>query len=210
VADAHSLHALSEALRRLPGVGVKSAARMAYHLLQHDRAGALQLATTLMQAVEQVRHCELCHTFTESAVCSTCLDPARDRTQLCVVETPADQSALERTGAYKGLYFVLMGKLSPLDDIGPHDIGLQKLFDRLGGAAFSGLSDAYPAVKEVILATNFTAEGEATAHVIAQALRATDIQVTRLSRGVPVGSELEYVDLGTIAHALVDRRSATG
>ncbi len=210
MADAHALHALSDALRRLPGVGVKSAARMAYHLLQHDRAGALQIATALVQAVDQVRHCELCHTFTESAVCSTCLDPRRDRSQLCVVETPADQSALERTGAYKGLYFVLMGKLSPLDGIGPHDIGLQKLFDRLAGAEFSGLSEAYPPVKEVILATNFTAEGEATAHVIAQALRTSDIQVTRLSRGVPVGSELEYVDLGTIAHALVDRRSATG
>lgn len=209
MADSHSLDALTEALRRLPGVGVKSAARMAYHLLQHDRAGALQLATTLAQAVDQVRHCELCHTFTESVVCSTCLNPARDRTQLCVVETPADQSALERTGAYKGLYFVLMGKLSPLDGIGPHDIGLQKLFDRLGGGMFSGLGADYPLVSEVILATNFTAEGEATAHVIAQALKSTGMQVTRLSRGVPVGSELEYVDLGTIAHALVDRRSAS-
>ena len=208
MADAHSLEALTEALRRLPGVGLKSAGRMAFHLLQHDRAGALQLSAALAQAVDQVRHCNLCHTFTESAVCSTCLDDRRDRSKLCVVETPADQSALERTGAYKGLYFVLMGKLSPLDGIGPHEIGLQKLFDRLGGADLGGLPEAYPAVKEVILATNFTAEGEATAHVNAQALRTTDIQVTRLSRGVPVGSELEYVDLGTIAHALVDRRSA--
>lgn len=206
MADAHSLAALTEALRRLPGVGQKSAARMAFHLLQHDRAGALQLAATLTQAVEQVRHCELCHTFTEHALCSTCLDTRRDRSQLCVVETPADQAALERTGAYKGLYFVLMGKLSPLDGIGPRDIGLHKLFDRLGGAEFSGLSEAYPQVGEVILATNFTAEGESTAHVVAQALRNSGIQVTRLSRGVPVGSELEYVDLGTIAHALVDRR----
>ncbi len=210
MADAHALDALTDALRRLPGVGLKSAARMAFHLLQHDRAGALQLATTLTQAVEQVRHCGLCHTFTQSLVCSTCLDARRDRTQLCVVETPADQSALERTGAYRGLYFVLMGKLSPLDGIGPREIGLQKLFDRLGGVELPAQFEAYPAVKEVILATNFTAEGEATAHVIAQALRATDIQVTRLSRGVPVGSELEYVDLGTIAHALVDRRSAGG
>lgn len=208
MADSHSLDALTEALRRLPGVGAKSAARMAFHLLQHDRAGALQLATTLAQAVDQVHHCELCHTFTESVVCSTCLDTTRDRSKLCVVETPADQSALERTGAYKGLYFVLMGKLSPLDGIGPGDIGLQKLFDRLGGAEHPTMADEFPAVREVILATNFTAEGESTAHVIAQALRATDIQVTRLSRGVPVGSELEYVDLGTIAHALVDRRSA--
>ena len=207
MADSHSLDALTEALRRLPGVGAKSAARMAFHLLQHDRAGALQLATTLSQAVDQVRHCELCHTFTESRVCSTCHDLSRDRSKLCVVETPADQAALERTGAYKGLYFVLMGKLSPLDGIGPHDIGLHKLFDRLGGADHASIDPAFPPVTEVILATNFTAEGESTAHVIAQALRGTDIQVTRLSRGVPVGSELEYVDLGTIAHALVDRRS---
>ncbi len=210
MADAHSLDALTEALRRLPGVGAKSAARMAFHLMQHDRPGALQLAMALSQAVDQVQHCELCHTFTEQRVCSTCLDSSRDRSQLCVVETPADQAALERTGAYRGLYFVLMGKLSPLDNIGPHDIGLQKLFDRLGGANLPRLESEFPAVQEVILATNFTAEGEATAHVIAQALRETGLQVTRLSRGVPVGSELEYVDLGTIAHALVDRRSTQG
>ena len=208
MAQAHALQVLVEALRRLPGVGVKSASRMAFHLLQHDRAGARQLAQALQHACDSVHHCRLCHTFTEQEVCDTCLDASRDRSKLCVVETPADQSALERTQAFKGLYFVLMGKLSPLDGIGPHEIGLQKLFDRLGGPDLGGLPEAYPAVKEVILATNFTAEGEATAHVIAQALRATDIQVTRLSRGVPVGSELEYVDLGTIAHALVDRRSA--
>lgn len=210
MADAHSLDALTEALRRLPGVGAKSAARMAFHLMQHDRPGALQLAVALSQAVDQVQHCELCHTFTEQRVCGTCQDTLRDRTQLCVVETPADQAALERTGAYRGLYFVLMGKLSPLDNIGPHDIGLQKLFDRLGGAHLPALAADFPAVQEVILATNFTAEGEATAHVIAQALRESGLQVTRLSRGVPVGSELEYVDLGTIAHALVDRRSTQG
>ena len=210
MADAHSLEALTEALRRLPGVGAKSAARMAYHLLQHDRPGALQLAVALSQAVEQVQHCELCHTFTEQRVCSTCLDPTRDRSQLCVVETPADQAALERTGAYRGLFFVLMGRLSPLDNIGPHDIGLQKLFDRLGGAHLSVPETVFPPVHEVILATNFTAEGESTAHVIAQALRDSGLQVTRLSRGVPVGSELEYVDLGTIAHALVDRRNTLG
>ncbi|HRK37925.1 MAG TPA: recombination mediator RecR [Burkholderiaceae bacterium] len=210
MADAHSLDALTDALRRLPGVGAKSAARMAYHLLQHDRAGALQLSVALSHAVEQVQHCELCHTFTEQRVCSTCLDPARDRSQLCVVETPADQAALERTGAYRGLFFVLMGKLSPLDNIGPHDIGLQKLFDRLGGVHLAVPDMVFPPVQEVILATNFTAEGEATAHVIAQALRDSGLQVTRLSRGVPVGSELEYVDLGTIAHALVDRRNTLG
>ncbi len=202
MADNHSLELLIQSLRRLPGVGVKSAQRMAFHLLQHDREGAVQLARALEHAVQSVQHCSLCHTFTEDEVCPTCRDPRRDHGQLCVVETPADQAAMERTGAYKGLYFVLMGKLSPLDGVGPRDIGLQKLFDRIDGAA-----SAEPAVREVILATNFTAEGETTAHVIAQALKGrSGVQVTRLARGVPVGSELEYVDLGTIAHALVDRR----
>jgi recombination protein RecR len=196
MADTNALNALIDALRRLPGVGVKSASRMAFHLLQHDRAGAQVLAQALQQAATQIRHCSLCHTFTEGEVCSTCLDPRRDRSKLCVVETPADQAAVERTGAFKGLYFVLMGKLSPLDGIGPKDIGLAKLFAR----ATDGQ------VQEVILATNFTAEGEATAHVIGEALKARGLNVTRLARGVPAGSELEYVDLGTIAHALVDRR----
>jgi recombination protein RecR len=201
MAETHSLELLVQALRRLPGVGVKSAQRMAFHLLQHDREGAVQLARALQHASTTVRHCALCHTFTEGEVCPTCLDPRRDRGQLCVVETPADQAALERTGAFKGLYFVLMGKLSPLDGVGPRDIGLQKLLERVDALA-SGARE----VREVILATNFTAEGETTAHVIAQALKARGIQVTRLARGVPVGSELEYVDLGTIAHALIDRR----
>jgi len=191
-----TLNALIDALRRLPGVGVKSASRMAFHLLQHDREGAQLLAQALMQATARIRHCSLCHTFTEDEVCSTCRDPNRDATKLCVVETPADQAALERTAAYRGRYFVLMGKLSPLDGIGPREIGLGKLFER----ATDGR------VQEVILATNFTAEGEATAHVIGEALRQRGLKVTRLARGVPAGSELEYVDLGTIAHALVDRR----
>src|SRR4051812_9938283 len=203
-----SLQALIEALRRLPGVGVKSASRMAFHLLQHDREGAHVLSRALEQASTRVRHCSECHTFTEGEVCATCASPQRDRSKLCVVETPADQAALERTLAYKGLYFVLMGKLSPLDGIGPNDIGLQKLFDRVVPRDASGqpLPLGERDVQEVILATNFTAEGEATAHVIAQALKSRGVQVTRLARGVPVGSELEYVDLGTIAHALVDRR----
>ena len=192
----NTLDALIQALRRLPGVGVKSAARMAFHLLQHDRAGAQLLSQALAQAADHVHHCTRCHTFTEAEVCEVCLDPERDATRLCVVETPADQSALERTGAFKGLYFVLMGRLSPLDGVGPRDIGVQKLLQR----ATDGV------VQEVILATNFTAEGETTAHVIGEALKARGLQVTRLARGVPVGSELEYVDLGTIAHALVDRR----
>jgi recombination protein RecR len=198
VADSNSLDALIQALRRLPGVGVKSASRMAFHLLQRDRPGALSLSQALQHAVESVRHCERCHTFTQNSVCATCLNPARDASKLCVVETPADQSAVERTGAYKGLYFVLMGKLSPLDGIGPKDIGLKGLFER----ACDGT------VQEVILATNFTAEGEATAHVISEGLKARGLQLSRLARGVPVGSELEYVDLGTIAHALVDRRQS--
>jgi recombination protein RecR len=192
----NALPALIEALRRLPGVGVKSASRMAFHLLQHDRDGALRLAQALQQATERVRHCTLCHTFTEGEVCATCASPQRDRSKLCVVETPADQAAVERTAAFNGLYFVLMGKLSPLDGIGPNEIGLAKLFERATAGE----------VQEVILATNFTAEGEATAHVIGEALKARGLQVTRLARGVPAGSELEYVDLGTIAHAMVDRR----
>lgn len=191
-----ALDALIEGLRRLPGVGVKSASRMAFHLLQHDRAAMHQLSGALEHAAANIRHCTRCHTFTEAEVCSTCNDPQRDATKLCVVETPADQAAVERTAAYKGLYFVLMGKLSPLDGIGPRDIGLAKLFDRAADGT----------VQEVILATNFTAEGEATAHVIGEALKSRGLKVTRLARGVPAGSELEYVDLGTIAHALVDRR----
>lgn len=196
MADTGSLDALVDALRRLPGVGVKSASRMAFHLLQHDRQGTQLLARALQEAAANVQHCELCNTFTEAKICQVCMDSRRDGSKLCVVETPADQAALERTGAFRGYYFVLMGRLSPLDGIGPKDIGLQKLFDR----ALDGT------VSEVILATNFTAEGEATAHVIGEALRQRGLTVTRLARGVPAGSELEYVDLGTIAHALVDRR----
>lgn len=208
MATSNALEALTQALRKLPGVGAKSAARMAFHLLQHDKSGALQIARALEHAVNSIRHCTLCNTLTELEICATCANPQRDRSKLCVVETPADQAALERTLAYRGLYFVLMGKLSPLDGVGPHDIGLQKLFDRVVPRDEHGepLPAASREVQEVILATNFTAEGEATAHVIAQALKSRGVQVTRLARGVPVGSELEYVDLGTIAHALVDRR----
>ena len=196
MSDAYTLDALTQALKGLPGVGIKSAARMAFHLMQRDRAAATRLSRALQEAVERVRHCSRCHTFTESEVCSMCQDAGRDHSKLCVVETPADQSAIERTASFKGLYFVLMGKLSPLDGIGPKDIGLAKLLER----AVDG------EVQEVILATNFTAEGEATAHVIAEMLKSKGLRVTRLARGVPAGSELEYVDLGTIAHALVDRR----
>jgi recombination protein RecR len=191
-----ALDGLVEALRRLPGVGQKSAQRMAFHLLQHDRDGAQRLAAALTQAVNNTRHCSRCHTFTEHAVCSTCSDPARDARQLCVVETPADQAALERSNSYRGLYFVLMGRISPLDGVGVDAIGAAPLLQR----AADGV------VEEVILATGFTAEGEVTAHALAQALKAQGLKVTRLARGVPAGSELEYVDLGTLAHALGDRR----
>lgn len=191
-----NLNALIEALRRLPGVGVKSAQRMAFHLLQHDRDGALRLANALTGAVAHVHHCQRCHTFSESALCGVCADDTRDASKLAVVETPADQAALERTGSYRGLYFVLMGRLSPLDGIGVRDIGVAELLERAADSA----------VQEVILALGFSAEGEATAHLLGQALRARGSNVTRLARGVPVGSELEFVDLSTIAHAMSDRR----
>ena len=190
------LDGLIDALRRLPGVGPKSAQRMAYHLLQHDRDGAQRLAAALQAAVQGVRHCARCHTYTEAEVCATCLDPRRDPRQLLVVETPADLAAIERSGSYRGLYFVLMGRLSPLDGVGPDAIGVAPLLARVADGE----------VAEVILATSFTAEGEATAHALAQALKTRGLAVTRLARGVPAGSELEYVDLATLAHALNDRR----
>jgi recombination protein RecR len=192
-----SLEFLSEALRRLPGVGPKSAQRIAYHLMQHDRDGAAMLGRALSQAVEKIHHCALCNTFTENDVCETCLDPDRDASLLCVVETPGDQLMIEQTMTYKGLYFVLMGRLSPLDGIGPKDIHLEKLMSR----ASDGV------VTEVVLATNFTNEGEATAHYISETLKARGLKVSRLARGVPVGGELEYVDAGTIARAMIDRRA---
>jgi recombination protein RecR len=193
-----SLDFLTEALRRLPGVGPKSAQRMAYHLLQHDREGAAMLSRALYQAVEAVHHCAMCNTFSETDVCELCSDPERDHALLCVVETPADQMMIEQTLTYKGLYFILMGRLSPLDGIGPKDIHLEKLVAR----AADGV------VQEVVLATNFTNEGEATAHYISEMLKARGLKVSRLARGVPVGGELEYVDAGTIARAMLDRRSA--
>lgn len=189
-----------DALRRLPGVGIKSASRMLMHLLQHDPAGALEIARALQAAVGSLRHCSQCHTFTDQEICTTCADASRDRSRLCVVETPADQAAMERTGAFDGLYFVLMGKLSPLDGLGPEKIGVHALIQRLDSHAQSD------PIREVILATSFTAEGEITAHFLSQAIQARGISVSRLARGIPIGSELEYVDLSTIAHAMVDRR----
>ena len=170
---------------------------MAYHLMQHDREGAALLGRALSQAVEKIHHCAMCNTFTENEVCETCMDEGRDTSLLCVVETPADQLMIEQTLTFKGLYFVLMGHLSPLDGIGPRDIHLEKLIAR----ATDGV------VTEVVLATNFTNEGEATAHYISETLKARGLKVSRLARGVPVGGELEYVDAGTIARAMLDRRS---
>ena len=188
---------LTEALRRLPGVGPKSAQRIAYHLMQHDRDGAALLSRALGEAVQKVQHCARCNTFTEAHVCETCLDPGRNPALLCVVETPADQLMIEQTLTFKGLYFVLMGRLSPLDGIGPKDIHLDRLISR-------ATDDV---VTEVVLATNFTNEGEATAHYISENLKARGLLVSRLARGVPVGGELEYVDAGTIARAMLDRRT---
>jgi recombination protein RecR len=192
-----ALQELIESLRALPGVGPKSAQRMAYHLLQHDRPGAMRLARSLSEAATRMRRCALCNSFTEAELCDLCAaDGHRDASQLCVVETPADLAMMEQTQAYRGLYFVLMGRISPLDGIGPGDVGVDKLLARAADGQ----------VREVVLATNFTHEGEATAHYLAEALKASGLKVTRLARGVPVGGELEYVDPGTIAHAFADRR----
>lgn len=192
-----SLDELIEALRCLPGVGPKSAQRMAYHLLQRDQGGAGRLGHALTHALEVLRHCERCNSFTEEAVCPRCANPRRDPSLLCVVEMPADLAMIEQTQSYNGLYYVLMGRLSPLDGIGPRELRFDKLIAR---ATEDG-------VREVILATNFTNEGEATAHTVATLLSARGVKVSRLSRGVPVGGELEHTDTGTIAQALVERRS---
>ena len=191
------LEALARALRSLPGVGPKAAQRIALHLLQHDRDGAVRLANALQHAAATVRNCERCNTFTEDSVCALCRSPRRDPALLCVVETPADLLMVEQTQAYSGLYYVLMGRLSPLDGIGPKEIHLERLLKR----ATDGV------VREAVVATNFTNEGEATAHYIGEMLTARGLQVTRLARGVPVGGELEYVDSGTLAQALRDRRT---
>ncbi|MFN4148854.1 MAG: recombination mediator RecR [Rhodocyclaceae bacterium] len=190
-----SLDELVAALRCLPGVGPKSAQRMAYHLLQHDRRGAERLALALTRALETLHPCSRCNNFTEAEVCERCLSPQRDATQLCVVEMPADVNVVEQTQAYKGLYYVLMGRLSPLDGIGPRELA----FDRLLARASDGV------VKEVILATNLTHEGEVTAHYLAEMLHTRGIRVSRLARGLPLGSEIEYADAASVAQALLDR-----
>ncbi len=193
-----SLEELIRALRCLPGVGPKSAQRMAYHLLQRDHPGATRLAGALGEALSRIRHCARCNTFTEAETCAVCASARRDATLLCVVETPGDLLMMEQTHSYSGLYFVLMGRLSPLDGIGPREIHLDRLLKR----ASDGI------VREVILATNFTVEGEATAHYVGELLQGKGIGVTRIARGLPVGGELEHVDAGTLAQALLERRPA--
>ena len=191
------IHELIEAFRSLPGVGPKTAQRMAFHMLERDRDGANQLAKALTDAAEKVGHCAQCRTLSETELCEICADERRDETSICVLETPVDMLAVEQTGGFNGGYFVLMGHLSPIDGIGPDDLGLELLFERLEGGK----------VKELILATNPTVEGEATAHFIAEQIKQLDIKVTRIAHGVPVGGELEFVDGGTLAHALAGRRA---
>lgn len=191
-----SLDALIEALRCLPGVGPKSAQRMAYHLLQRDPRGAQKLSGAIADALTHLKHCQRCNTFTEEEICSRCASVKRDPSQLCVVEMPIDMNVMEQTHAYNGLYYVLMGRLSPLDGVGPRELNFERLINR----ACDGQ------VAEVIMATNFTNEGEATAHYVSELLRARGLKVSRIARGVPVGGELEFTDAGTVAQAFIERR----
>ena len=191
-----ALDALKQALRRLPGVGPKSAQRMAFHLMERDRDGARQIAQALSQALERVVNCKRCNNFSESELCAICSSPRRDPSLLCVVESPSDLVSLDQAGVYNGMYFVLMGRLSPLDGIGPEQIGIPRLEALLDEGV----------IKEVVLATNLTGEGEATAHYIGELVRARNIRATRIAYGVPVGGELEYTDRSTLARALSGRR----
>ncbi len=196
--QSRALEALKEALARLPGVGPKTAQRMAYHLLERDRDGARQIAEALTNAIQRIRHCRRCNNLSEAELCPICASDRRDPGLLCVVETPADMQSLEQSGGYSGLYFVLMGHLSPLDGIGPEELGmahLEKLLDE---------ND----IREVILATNLTVEGEATAHYLGEIVRARNVRVTRIAYGIPVGGELEFTDRNTLARALAGRREA--
>ncbi|MEJ2531549.1 MAG: recombination mediator RecR [Halioglobus sp.] len=192
-----SLQALIEALRCLPGVGPKSAQRMTLHLLERDREGATALADALQQAVARIDHCSRCRNFTELDVCEICADPRRDATTICVVETPADVLAVEQSGSFRGVYFVLMGHLSPIDGIGPEEIGLDRFHRRV----------VEEGIREVILATNPTVEGEATAYYLIDMLQPEGVRVSRIAHGVPLGGELEYVDGSTLAHAFLGRRT---
>ncbi len=189
------LEQLIEAFRVLPGVGQKTAQRMAYHVLERGRDGGLRLSQALAAAVEQVGHCEQCRDFSETAICALCASPSRDRQTLCAVESPADRLAVESATGYRGLYYVLQGRLSPLDGIGPSELGLESLDARL----------AQGEVRELIIATNSTVEGEATAHYLAQLARRHGVRASRLAQGLPLGGELEYVDRGTLSHAFGSR-----
>ena len=191
-----ALEQLIDSLRCLPGVGPKSALRMAYYLLQRDRKGAAKLSQSLENALQVLGYCTLCNNFSEASICPVCESERRDAAQLCVVEMPTDLMMLEQTQSYTGMYFVLMGRLSPLDGIGPKEINLDKLIKR----AQDGV------VKEVILATNYTVEGEATAHYISELLKTRNIAVSRIARGLPMGGEIEYVDSGTLSMSLIGRR----
>jgi recombination protein RecR len=187
---------LVESLRCLPGVGRKTAQRMALHLLERDREGGLHLSAALAEAMEGVSHCPQCRNFTEQELCSLCADPRRDSATICVVESPTDVVAVEQSGSYRGLYFVLMGHLSPIDGIGPEDIGLDILKQRI----------ERDGVTELILATNPTVEGEATAYYLSELVRGEGIRISRIAHGVPLGGELEYVDGSTLAHAFSGRK----
>ena len=189
------LEQLIDALRVLPGVGQKSAQRMAYHLLERERSGGEKLAGVMMEAMAKIGHCARCRDFSEAEVCPTCANASRDHAELCVVENPADRLAIEQATGYRGLYFVLQGRLSPLDGIGPSELGLEQLAARLGEGE----------VRELIIATNPTVEGEATAHYLAQLARQARVRPSRLAHGVPLGGELEYVDRGTLSHAFGTR-----
>jgi recombination protein RecR len=197
VRDKSLIVQLMEALRCLPGVGPKSAQRMTYHVLQHNREGGRRLAETLAAALERVGHCKMCRTLTEQEICPLCGSAQRDHSLLCVVESPVDVQALEQSTGYRGLYFVLMGHLSPLDGIGPEELGLEQLAARLDGGG----------INEVILATNPTVEGEATAHYVSEMVHARGIKASRIAHGVPLGGELEYIDGGTLSHAFAGRKS---
>jgi recombination protein RecR len=191
-----ALEALKQALRRLPGVGPKSAQRMAFHLIERDRDGARHIADALTNALQRIVHCKRCNNLSESELCSICAAPKRDRSLLCIVESPSDLISLEQASVYQGLYYVLMGRLSPLDGIGPDEIGVPRLAALL----------AEGEVKEVVLATNLTVEGEATAQYLSDMIRARGIRATRIAYGVPIGGELEYTDRNTLARALSGRR----
>lgn len=197
MATSNAIEELKAALKKLPGVGPKTAQRMAFHLMERDREGAKKIADSLNYALEKVRTCQRCNTFCESELCEICSSSKRNADCLCIVETPADLQAIEQVGSYDGMYFVLMGRLSPLDGIGPDDLGFNLLNTVL----------ADNVITEVIVATNLTAEGETTADYIQQLLAQHSVKVTRLARGVPVGGELEYMDQRTVAQAFKDRRS---